>query len=98
MISDEGNWGTYKAKKGLPANFPPLASFLRIANIVRMEFELQQVICDTLDSYVLINPPSIVCIFLVLVICASIPCGPRSVVPWLILKLAHFEFSGRFFT
>src|SRR6267154_2089211 len=98
MISGEGNWGTYRAKKGFPANLPPSASLLRIANIVRMEFELQQVICNTLDSYVLIDPLSIVCIFLVLVICASVPaCGPRGVVPWRRLKLTHFEFSGRFF-
>jgi hypothetical protein len=40
-----------------------------------MEFERQQIICDTIVSYVLINPLSIVYIFLVLVICASIPAG-----------------------
>jgi hypothetical protein len=64
-----------------------------------MEFELQQVICDTVDSYVIINPLSIICIFLVLVICASIPaCRPTGVALRLRLKLAHFEFSSRFFT
>jgi hypothetical protein len=98
MISGEGKWGTYRAKKGFPANLPASASLLRIANIVRVEFELQQVICDTLESYVLINPLSIVCVCLVLIICACIPtCGPRGVVPWFRLKLTHFEFSGRFF-
>jgi len=64
-----------------------------------MEFELQQVICDTLDSYVLINPLIIISIFLVLVICAGIPaCGPTGIALRLRLKLAHFVFSGRFFT
>jgi hypothetical protein len=86
----DGNQGTYRAKKGFPANLPPSASLLKIANIVGMEFELQQVIRDTFDSYVLINPLSIVSIFLVLVICASIPaCGPRRIVPSFRSMLAH---------
>ena len=64
-----------------------------------MEFELQQVICDTLDSYVLINPLSIIYIFLVLIICASIlVCGLTGIVPWHRLKLADFEFSSHFST
>ena len=88
MISGE-------SEEGFPAKLPPSSSLFGIANIVRMEFELQQVICDTLDSYVLINPLSVVCIFLVLVICASIPEG---IAPSLSLKLTHFEFTGRFFT
>jgi hypothetical protein len=48
--SGEGNWGTYRAKKGFPANLPPSAPLLRIANIVSMEFEGQQIICDTIVS------------------------------------------------
>jgi len=56
-----------------------------------MKFEWQQVICDAFDSYVLIDPLSIVCIFLVLVICASIPaCGPRRIMPWRGMKPVHF--------
>jgi hypothetical protein len=39
---------------------------LRIANIIGMEFELQQVICNTLVSYVLIDPLHIVSICLML--------------------------------
>ncbi|SRR5258707_1680810 len=98
MISGEGKWGTYRAKKGFPANLPPSASLLGIVNIVRMEFELQQVVCNTFDSYVLINPFCIVCIFLVLVICASIPeCWPRRIMLWFGSKLAHPGFSGSFF-
>jgi hypothetical protein len=84
------NWGTYRAKKGFPPNLPPSASLLNIPNIVGMEFELQQIICGTFDSYVLINPLSVICIFLVLVICASIPaCGPRRITPWLRLMSTH---------
>src|SRR6266478_5285621 len=98
MISGGGKWGTYRTKKGFPANLPPSASLLRIANVVRMEFELQQVICDTFNSYVLINPFSIVCIFLVLVICARIPaCRLTRIMPWLRLKPAHLGFSRSFF-
>jgi hypothetical protein len=45
---------TYSTKQGFPAELPPSATLLRIANIVGMTFELQQVIYDTtLDSYVL---------------------------------------------
>jgi hypothetical protein len=38
-----------------------------------MEFELQQIICDTFVSYVLIDPLSIVGVCLILVICARVP-------------------------
>ena len=48
--------GTYSTKQGFPAELPPSATLLRIANIVGVEFELEQVICDTFDSYILINP------------------------------------------
>jgi len=46
----EDNWGTYSTKKGFPTDLPPSATLLKIANVVGMKFELQQVICDTLDS------------------------------------------------
>jgi hypothetical protein len=84
-ISGDGNCCTYGAKEGFPAKLPPSASLVGVANIVGMEFELQQVICDTFNSYVLIDP-------LILVICASIPAVP---VPWLRYKLAIKPVSGR---
>ena len=50
---------------------------LRIANIVGMEFELEQVICDTFNSYVLINPFSVICVRLVLIVGALVSaCWP----------------------
>jgi hypothetical protein len=65
---------------------------------VKSEFE--RVICDSLDAYVLINPLSNECIFLVLVISVGVPgCRQKSVTPWPRLKLTYFEFfSGCFFT
>ena len=60
--------GTYSTKQGLPAEVPHSVTPLWIANIVSMELELEQVICDKLDSYVLINPFSVICVRLVLII------------------------------
>jgi hypothetical protein len=55
-----------------------------------MEFERQQVICDTFDSYILINPLSIVYIFLILIICTSIPaCRSRRIMPRLRMKTIY---------
>jgi hypothetical protein len=53
--------GTYSTEQGFPAELPPLLTLLRIPNIVHMEFELKQVICDTFhSSYVLIDPLPII--------------------------------------
>jgi hypothetical protein len=63
-----------------------------------MEFELQQVIFDTFSSYVLINPFSIVCVCVVLVICTSVPARRLGCIALRCkVMLAHFRFSGSLF-
>ena len=96
-LQSEQLGGTYIAKQCLPTVLPPSATLLRIANIVGMEFELQQVICGIFDSYLLVDPSPVVRIRLV--ICAYIPArrlergmlSPR-------LMLAHREFTDSFLT
>jgi hypothetical protein len=63
-----------------------------------VEFELQQVICDTFDSHILINPLSVVCICLVLVICTSVPARrPGCITVRFVVVLAHLRFSSGLF-
>jgi len=65
-----------------------------------MEFELQQVICDTFISYVLIDPLSIVGVgvCLVLVICARVPASrPGCITMQLRLTPSHLRFSSSLF-
>jgi len=64
-----------------------------------MEFELQQVICDTFDPYVLINPLPIICVRLVLIVCTFVPArwlGRK--MSWFRLMLAHLGFTGSLLT
>jgi hypothetical protein len=82
-------------KQGFPAKFPPSATLLRIANIVGMEFELEQVICDTFHSYVLIDPLPVIYVRLVLIVCAFVPARrPRRIALRLRLMLAYLGFTG----
>src|ERR1700761_5117445 len=69
--SDGG--GTYSTKQGFPAELPPSATLLRMASTVGVEFKLEQVICDTFDSYVLFNPFPIIYVCLVLIVGALVP-------------------------
>ena len=62
--------GTYSTKLGFPAELSPPATLL---SIVGVEFELEQVICDTFDSYDLINPFPVICVRLVLIVGALVP-------------------------
>ena len=41
-------------------------------NIVGMGLNLQQVICDTLDSYILIDPLPVIYVHLILIVCAFV--------------------------
>jgi hypothetical protein len=59
-------------KQRVPEEIPPLAALLRIADVVGMKFELQQVLCDTFGSYVFVNPLPIIRIRLVFMVCALV--------------------------
>jgi hypothetical protein len=63
-----------------------------------MEFELQQIIRNSFNSYVLINPLSIVCVCLVLVICTRVPARrTRCITARLRLTGFHPRFSSGLF-
>jgi hypothetical protein len=77
-------------EQGFPAELPPSPTLLRIPNIVRMKFELKQVICDTFhSSYVLI----------VLIVCALVPvCRPRRTTLRIRRMFPSLKFAGSFLT
>jgi hypothetical protein len=89
---------TYSTEKGFPAELPPSPTLLRIPNIVRMEFELEQLICDTFHpSYVLIDPLPIIYVRIVLIVRALVPTWrPRRITLRIRRMLPSFRFTGSF--
>jgi hypothetical protein len=90
--------GTHNTEQGFLEELSPFPTLLRIPDIVRMEFELKQVICDTFrSSYVLIDPLPIIYVRIVLIVRALVPaCRPRRITLRLRRMLAHLRFAGSF--
>jgi len=63
-----------------------------------MEFELEQIICNTLHTYVLVYPfPIIRLAHIVLIVCALFPARrPRRVTMWRLGLMVYLGFTGRF--
>jgi hypothetical protein len=92
MIHRSDGGGTYSTKQGFQVELPPSATLVRIANKVSMGFELEQVICDTFDPYVLIDPSPIICVCLILIVSALVSVCQLGHIMLLGLFLAYLGF------